>query len=306
MAPLISAMPSAAVPMPSFGKLIDDVVALGLGVERVDDEEDAAARLAEPDRQRAAAAALGVELHVRPQLLHVGERLVLVAAVHLEDREDARDRGARRARVGHLQHVLVGRVEQVVPRRRRLQVVLLQELVVGHEHQRIVGDRGPLAVGLLEARRQLGERRRLVGLEHAFLDAGGEGLDRAAEQHVDARIVLLGDDARERLARREAHEVDLDAGRLLEFLEHRPRPVLRPDRVDVADRRRGRRQRRASPPGTRAAPRSSFIGFPQCDSLVTWGRYSVRRAAGAISGWPRRAQRGIASGRARPSAWDRR
>jgi hypothetical protein len=34
-----------------------------------------------------------------------------------------------------------------------------------------------------------------------------------AEQHVDARIVLLGDDARERLARGEAQEIDLDAAR---------------------------------------------------------------------------------------------
>ena len=66
---------------------------------------------------------------------------------------------------------------------------------------------------LLEARRQRGERRRLVGLEHALLDAGREGLDRAAEQHVDARIVLFGDDARERLAGREAQEIHLDAGR---------------------------------------------------------------------------------------------
>ena len=44
--------------------------------------------------------------------------------------------------------------------------------------------------GWLEARRQLGEGRRLVRLEHALGDAGGERLDRAAEQHVDARIVL--------------------------------------------------------------------------------------------------------------------
>ena len=128
---------------------------------------------------------------------------------------------------------LYGAREQVVPRRRRLQVVLLQELVVGHEHERIVGDRDPQAVRLPEALRQPREGRRLVGLEQSFVDPGREGLDRAAEQHVDPRVALLRRHPRERLARREAHEVDLDAGRLLEFLEHRPRPVLRPDRVDV-------------------------------------------------------------------------
>ncbi len=124
-------------------------------------------------------------------------------------------------------------MEQIVPRGRRLELVLGEELRVGHEHQRIVGDRGPLAVGLLEARGQHGGRRRLVVLEHVLLDAGREGLDRPAEQHVDARIVLLGDDARERLARGEAQEVHLDAARGLELLQHRPRPVLRPDRIDV-------------------------------------------------------------------------
>ena len=89
---------------------------------------------------------------------------------------------------------------------------------------------------------QLCERRRLVRLEHAFADAGRERLDRTAEQHVDARVVLFRDDAGERLARREADEVDLDAGGLLELLEHRPRPVLGPDRVDVERlRRHGKR-----------------------------------------------------------------
>ena len=97
---------------------------------------------------------------------------------------------------------------------------------------------------------QLRERRRLVRLEHAFADAGGERLDRAAEQHVDARVVLLRDHARERLARGEADEVDLDAGRLLELLEHRPRPVLGPDRVDVERVRGDAEARRAQ---TRAA-----------------------------------------------------
>ena len=53
-----------------------------------------------------------------------------------------------------------------------------------------------MAVGVLEARRQLVERRRLVRLEHAFVDARGERLHRTAEQHVDVWIALLGDDAR--------------------------------------------------------------------------------------------------------------
>ena len=125
-----------------------------------------------------------------------------------------------------------------------LQVVLLQELVVGHEHERIVGDRHPLPSACLKRAGSLSNDGGLYGLEHAFVDAGGERLDRTAEQHVDLRIVLLGDDAGQRLARREAHEVDLDAGRLLEFLEHRPRPVLGPDRIRVERLRRTRGQRR--------------------------------------------------------------
>ncbi len=199
------------------------------------------AGLAETDRERPAAAALGVELHALAQLLQVGEGLFLVAPVHLEHRKDARDRGARGARVGHLQACLVGRVEQVVPRRRRAQLVLGEELAAGHEHQRIVGDRGPLSVGLLEPGRQHGGGRRLVGLEHVLLDAGREGFDRSAEQHVDPRVVLLRDDAGERLARGEAQEVHLDAARRLELLQHRPRPVLRPDRIDVQRLLRARR-----------------------------------------------------------------
>ena len=40
-------------------------------------------------------------------------------------------------------HALIGRVEQIIPGGRRLQIVLLEELRVGHEDQRIVGDRRP-------------------------------------------------------------------------------------------------------------------------------------------------------------------
>src|SRR4029077_5803364 len=65
------------------------IVALGLGVERIDDEEDAAAGLPEPDRQRAAATALGEKLHARAQFLQVGESFFLVAPVYFEHRENA-------------------------------------------------------------------------------------------------------------------------------------------------------------------------------------------------------------------------
>src|SRR5712691_363619 len=76
------------------GKADRDVVALGLGVQRVHDEEDPPPRLAESHRQRAAATALGIDLHVLAQLLHVVEGLVLLAAIDLEDREEPRHRGA--------------------------------------------------------------------------------------------------------------------------------------------------------------------------------------------------------------------
>ncbi|TMJ25721.1 MAG: extracellular solute-binding protein, partial [Alphaproteobacteria bacterium] len=64
---------------------------------------------------------------------------------------------------------------------------------------------------------------------------------------VDARIVLLGDHAGQRLARGEADEIHLDAGRLLELLEHRPGVVLGPDRVDVQRVRRLRGQGAGQP-----------------------------------------------------------
>ena len=216
-----------------LGEADRDVVALGLGVQRVDDEEDAAARLAQADRQGAAAAALGVELHVRAQLLHVVERLVLVAAVDLEDREDARHRGAGGARVGHLQHVLVGgrAGRSTTPAACRLFSFRNLSLVMNTSGSSAIAVHWPSAC--LKRAGSLAKDGDLYGSKMPSLDAGGERLDRPAEQHVDARIVLLGDDAGQRLARGEADEVDLDAGRLLELLEHRPRLVLRPDRVDV-------------------------------------------------------------------------
>ena len=61
--------------------------------------------------------------------------------------------------------------------------------------------------------------------------AGGECLDGTAEENVDLRIALLGDQTRQRLAGGEAHEIDVDAGRLLERLQHRPRIILGPDRI---------------------------------------------------------------------------
>src|SRR2546430_3137035 len=111
--------------------------------------------------------------------------------------------------------------------------MLLEKLVVRHEYQGIVGDGNPLPVGMAKARRKLRERRWLVRLEQSLVDAGGERFYGAAEQHIDTGVILFGDHPGERLARREAHKVDLDAGRFLELLEHRPRPILRPDRVDV-------------------------------------------------------------------------
>ena len=226
-----------------LGEADRNVVALGLGIERIDDEEDAAAGLAQAHGQRAAASALGVELNVGAQLLHVFEGLVLIAAVDFKYRKDARHGCTGRTRVGHLQHVLVGRCQQIVPGCRRLQIVFLEELVVGHEHQRIVRNGDPLTLRLLEPGRQCGEGGRLVRLEEVLVDSGGEGLHRATEQHVDSRIVLFRDDPRQRLARGEAYEVDLDAGCLLELLEHGSRPVFGPDRIDVQRFSRYRRHR---------------------------------------------------------------
>ena len=149
----------------------------------------------------------------------------------------------------------------------------------------------------LKRARQLVERRRLVRLEHAFVDAGGERLDRTAEQHVDLRIVLLGDDARQRLARREADEVDLDAGRLLELLEHRPRPVLRPDRIGVHRLGSAGRCQPGQPDGQRKQRKMQpFHRFPQYDSFVTWGNIGpFAGAEHAISEWLTRVPNGLST-----------
>ena len=209
------------------------VVALLLGEQRVDDEENAATRLPKADRHRSAAAALGIGLNVLPQLLHVGEAGLLVAIVDLQDREDSRHRGARSARVGHLQHALVGRIEQVVPRRRWLQIMLLQEFGVGHEHQGIVGDPGPHALRAPEALRQIGRTGRRVGLEDSLLLAGRECLDRSAEQHIDLRIASFREQPRQRFAGGKADEINADTARLLERFQHRARIVFRPDRIGL-------------------------------------------------------------------------
>ena len=176
------------------------LVAFRLGIERVDNKENAGAGLTQANRQRSPATAFGIQLHVGPQFFHIVERLVLIAAVDLEHGENARNRRSGGPRVGHLQHVLVRRREQIVPRRRRLEAVLLDELVVGHEHQRIIGDGDPLSIGVPETGGKRREGRRLVRLEQSLVDPGGESFHRPAEEHIHTRIVLFGNDAGERLA----------------------------------------------------------------------------------------------------------
>src|SRR4029453_7060245 len=140
LAPLIMAMASAEVPMPSFGKLMTTSYPLAL-VSRASTMKK---------MPPAAAPAFCIELDVGAELLEIGEGFVLIAAVDLEHREDACDRGAGRARVGHLQHILVGGVEQVVPGRRRRKLVLGQELLIAHEHQGIIGIFFAISISALE------------------------------------------------------------------------------------------------------------------------------------------------------------
>ena len=72
-----------------------------------------------------------------------------------------------------------------------------------------------------------------MGLEDALLLAGGERFDRAAEQDVDLRISFLGEQSRQRFTGGKADEIDVDAGCLLERLQHRARVILRPDRIGL-------------------------------------------------------------------------
>ena len=157
-----------------------------------------------------------------------------------------------------------------------------------------------MAIHCPSACRKRGRKRReggrLVRLEQSLVDPGSEGFHRSAEEHIHTRIVLFGNDAGERLAGREADEVDLDAGRLLEFLEHRPRPVLGPDRIDI--QRVGRDggvgtscANSASPNNGRAAMAraarcskrllmiigKSSVGRSRCDSVLEQNAVPVER-----------------------------
>ena len=173
------------------------VVTFGLGVQCVNDKEDAPRRLPEAHRQRATATAFRVRLNALAHPLHEVERLGLIATIDLKHGEDTCDRCTGGAGIGHLQHVGVGRIEQIIPRGGCCELVISEKFLVGHEHQRIVGNRRPHATNMLESRWQRGSRRRRVRLENAFFHARAVGFDRAAEQHVHFWIALLGNQARQ-------------------------------------------------------------------------------------------------------------
>ena len=158
-----------------------------------------------------------------------------------DQRVDALRRGAGGAGVGHLEAVLIGGVEQVLPRLGGLHVVLLEEVRVREEAERDEADAGPAVAGVsvFGGRQSLLLRRVLC--EYSRVAACGVDVGGAAEEYVDLRIFLLRREAREGLARREADEVDLDSGVLSELLEDLRRVLLRHDRVGVERRRAGRR-----------------------------------------------------------------
>src|SRR5262249_24745842 len=211
----------------------DHVVALLLGLHRVGQMRDAHDGLAERRGNRAAAAALRIDLHVGVELLLVVECLVLVPAERVVDGENPRERGARRAGVDGLVLAFVGGMKQTVPRRRWLEAFFAEQLGGRHEHQRVLGHGRVVPFAILQLDGEPIPRRRAIRLEDAGLLGRREPVAGCAPDHIGARIVLLRRRARHELARRQSDEVDLDPGFGGISPEDRLRQRLRPRRVDV-------------------------------------------------------------------------
>ena len=145
------------------------------------------------------------------QLLLVVDRLLLVLPERVVDRQDAREGGARRARVGRLDLALEGGIEQIVPRRGRLEALFLEELRVRHEDERVLAHGGVVPVLVLQLRRDLVDVGRLVRLDDPRLLRGREAVAGRAPDDVGARIVLLRGGAGDQLTRGQPEEVDLHA-----------------------------------------------------------------------------------------------
>jgi len=154
------------------------------------------------------------------ELPQVAERVVLAEDLH--DRRDGCVRRSGGVRVRDLDLVLVVRLDQIFPARRRGELLLLQELGVVAETKRPGVDAHRLEARLLglAARPvvQLVEVRRFVGHREILLGRGQMRVAGAAEPDVALGIRGLRGDLGERLARSLQGERDPSAGLALELV----------------------------------------------------------------------------------------
>ncbi len=147
------------------------------------------------------------------------ERLVLAEHLH-----ECGDRGVRRPRGVRVRHLHLARelgLDQVLPARRRCDLLLGEQLgvVADAEHAEVDADRPVLRLLRLPLRPwiELREQRRLVLLGQTLLGGLQVRVARAAEPHVELGIGLLGGELRDRFPGALRRDRDADAGIPLEL-----------------------------------------------------------------------------------------
>ncbi len=128
-------------------------------------------------------AALGVLEDVLIHLLQVLERLLLTP--QRDQRVEEGVGGTRCPRVGHGNVPFERGVQQVVPRGRRVNAQLVEQILVGAKAQRTDIDAGPDVIGVLQSIRNLGRIGRGVRLNQPFGVGGTLALVGAAPPDVE-------------------------------------------------------------------------------------------------------------------------
>ena len=118
----------------------------------------------------------------------------------------------------HDDHILEGRVEQIVPGLRIFHVVLLKPFAVDREAEDGQIEGRPVFAGHVFGRDIL-DAVGGVGQEQALLFSGDEALGTAAEDDADLGIVLFGDQTGNHFAGGQADVIDVNTGGLFKGAE---------------------------------------------------------------------------------------
>ena len=146
----------------------------------------------------------------------------LLLAVELEQDGSGHHAGAGCARVGHDDHALILGLGQVFPAGGCLNAGLLQGVHIADEADVAGVDAEPVGLADAEVLGLVGSMLAiLIGVQQAFLCGRNVGIPGAAVPHVGLRILAFLKDAGVAVVAGQADVAGLDAGLLLEGLDHR-------------------------------------------------------------------------------------